>query len=83
MEGYIGEIRLFAGGFAPQGWAYCNGATLPISRNQALYSILGTAYGGDGISNFNLPTLTSPLSDPTGRFGQYIICTMGIYPARP
>ena len=47
-EPFIGEIRLFAGNFAPRGWAFCNGATLPISQNTALFSLLGTTYGGNG-----------------------------------
>jgi microcystin-dependent protein len=53
---YLGEIRLFAGNYAPQGWAMCNGQSLPISQNEALYSLLGTIYGGDA-QNFNLPDL--------------------------
>jgi microcystin-dependent protein len=56
-ELYIGEIRLFAGGFAPIGWALCNGQLLSISNNDALYSLLGTTYGGDGMNTFALPDL--------------------------
>jgi microcystin-dependent protein len=54
---YLGEIRMFAGNFAPAGWALCNGQILAISTNQALFSILGTTYGGNGINNFQLPNL--------------------------
>lgn len=54
---YLGEIRLFSGNFAPKGWALCNGQFLPINQNQALFSILGTTYGGDGRVNFALPDL--------------------------
>ncbi len=54
---YLGEIRIFAGNFAPKGWALCNGQILPISQNTALFSILGTTYGGNGTSNFGLPNL--------------------------
>ena len=54
---FIGEIRLFTGNFAPTGWALCDGQLLPISQNTALFSILGTTYGGDGRSNFALPNL--------------------------
>lgn len=54
---YIGEIAMFAGNFAPQGWAFCNGQILSISQNQALFSILGTTYGGNGSTNFALPDL--------------------------
>ncbi|MCK0178908.1 tail fiber protein [Flavobacteriaceae bacterium S0862] len=51
----IGEIRMFAGNFAPRGWAFCDGQILPILANQALYSLLGTTYGGDGRTTFALP----------------------------
>ncbi|HEY0077256.1 MAG TPA: tail fiber protein [Pyrinomonadaceae bacterium] len=56
---YIGEIRMFAGSFAPAGWAYCNGAPMPISQNDALFILLGTTYGGDGEETFNLPNISS------------------------
>jgi microcystin-dependent protein len=54
---FIGTIWLFAGNFAPSGWAFCNGQTLPIQQYQALYTILGTVYGGDGQTTFGLPDL--------------------------
>jgi microcystin-dependent protein len=54
---YVGEIRLFAGTFAPVGWALCNGAILPISENDMLFNLIGTTYGGDGQSTFALPDL--------------------------
>jgi microcystin-dependent protein len=54
---FIAEIRIFAGNFAPRGWAFCNGQILPISQNTALFSLLGTTYGGDGRTNFALPNL--------------------------
>lgn len=57
MEGTIGEIRLFAGNFAPVGWAFCQGQLVSISSNAALFSILGTGYGGDGVTYFALPDL--------------------------
>lgn len=57
MEPFIGEITMFAGNFAPRGWAFCNGQLLPIAQNQALFSILGTTYGGDGRTTFALPDL--------------------------
>jgi len=56
-EPFLGEIRLASFNFAPRGWALCNGQTLPISQNQALFSLLGTAFGGDGRSTFALPDL--------------------------
>lgn len=54
---FLAEIRIFAGNFAPTGWAQCNGQLLPISQNTALFSLLGTTYGGDGKSTFALPNL--------------------------
>nr|WP_320022322.1 tail fiber protein [uncultured Draconibacterium sp.] len=54
-DGYLGEIRFFAGNFAPSNWMYCMGQLLPIAQNQALFSLLGTNYGGDGRVNFALP----------------------------
>jgi microcystin-dependent protein len=54
---FIGEIRMFGGNFAPVGWAFCDGRTLPISENDALFSLIGTTYGGDGEQTFNLPNL--------------------------
>lgn len=57
MEGYIGQIILFAGTFEPLNWAYCDGRLLSIPQNQALFAIIGTTYGGDGRNNFALPDL--------------------------
>ena len=54
---FVAEIRIFAGNFAPRGWAFCNGQLLPISQNTALFSLLGTTYGGDGKTTFGLPNL--------------------------
>jgi microcystin-dependent protein len=56
-EQFVAEIRIFPFNFAPTGWAFCNGQLLPISQNTALFSLLGTTYGGDGISTFALPNL--------------------------
>ncbi len=56
-EAYVGELRIFAFPFAPKNWAFCNGQILPINQNQALFSILGTTYGGDGQTTFALPDL--------------------------
>lgn len=56
-DAYIGEIRIFAGNFAPKGWALCNGQLMSITQNTALYSILGVQYGGDGKTTFALPNL--------------------------
>lgn len=57
QEPFVGEIRMFAGNFAPAGWALCNGQLLSISSHSALFSVLGTTYGGDGENNFALPDL--------------------------
>lgn len=54
---FIGEIRIFAGNYAPRGWAFCNGSTLQVTENPALFSILGTVYGGNGRTTFGLPNL--------------------------
>jgi len=56
-EPYLGELKLIAFNFAPKGWAFCNGQLLPINQNQALFSILGTTYGGNGQTSFALPNL--------------------------
>ena len=68
MEGTIGEIRGFGGNFAPRAWAFCNGQLLSIAQNQALFSILGTTYGGDGRTTFGLPDLRGrmPIGAGTG-----------------
>ena len=57
MDPFIAEIKMFAGNFAPRGWAFCQGQLLPINQNQALFSLLGTIYGGDGRTTFALPDL--------------------------
>jgi microcystin-dependent protein len=58
---YIGEIRMFGGNFAPAGWAFCEGQLLPISENDALFTLIGTTYGGDGQETFALPDLRGRL----------------------
>lgn len=57
IEVYVGEIHLFAFNFAPAGWAYCNGQAMGVSQNQVLFALLGTTYGGNGTTTFNLPDL--------------------------
>lgn len=59
---FLSEIRIMAFGFAPRGWAQCNGQLLPINQNQALFSLLGTTYGGDGRTTFGLPNLQSRIA---------------------
>lgn len=56
---FIGEIRMFGGSFAPAGWAFCDGQLMPISQNDALFTLIGTTYGGDGQETFGLPNLQS------------------------
>ena len=58
---YVGEIRMFAGNFAPAGWMFCEGQLLPISENETLFNLIGTTYGGDGRSTFALPDLRGRL----------------------
>src|SRR5437764_1286555 len=58
---YVGEIRMFAGNFAPAGWMFCDGQLLPISENETLFNLIGTTYGGDGQSTFGLPDLRGRL----------------------
>jgi microcystin-dependent protein len=66
-EPFIAEIRIFAGNFAPRGWAFCNGQLLPISQNTALFSLIGTTYGGDGRTTTALPNLQGRVPMHPGR----------------
>jgi microcystin-dependent protein len=66
-EPFLGEIRMFGFNFAPQGWAMCNGQTLPISQNTALFALLGTFYGGNGTTTFQLPNLQSSVAIHQGQ----------------
>lgn len=67
-DSYLGEIRMFAGNFAPLDWAFCDGSLLPIAQYSALYSLIGTTYGGDGQTTFALPDLRgrAPMHQGTG-----------------
>ena len=76
MEGTLGEVKYFAGNFAPREWAFCQGQLMPIVQYQALFSILGTQYGGDGRTTFALPKI----EDLNGC--KAIIALEGIYPSR-
>lgn len=75
-EPLMGEVIMFAGNFAPRGWAFCDGQLLPISQYSALFSLLGTMYGGDGRTTFALPDLQGDSEV------NYIIAIQGIYPSR-
>ena len=66
MEGTIAEIRMFAANFAPRNWAYCSGQLLAIAQNQALFSLLGTTYGGNGVQTFALPNMQSRVAIGAG-----------------
>jgi len=66
-EPFIAEVRIFAGNFAPRGWAFCNGQLLPISQNTALFSLIGTTYGGDGRTTTALPDLKDKVPMHPGR----------------
>jgi microcystin-dependent protein len=76
MDPYLGEILLVAFGYAPAGWSTCAGQVMQINQNQALFALIGSTYGGDGISTFRLPMLTAP----TGM--TYIIAIQGVFPTR-
>ncbi len=67
MEGYIAEIRMFAGNFAPRDWAFCWGQIIEITQNTSLFSLLGTTYGGDGRTTFALPDFRARTPAGTGR----------------
>lgn len=79
MEPFIGQIQAFGFSFAPRGWAACEGQLLPINDNQALFSLLGTTYGGDGRTTFALPDLRK--KGQRNRL-TYCIALQGIYPSR-
>jgi microcystin-dependent protein len=66
---FLGQISMFGGNFAPQGWAMCNGQIVPIAQNDALFSLIGTTYGGDGVSTFALPNLQSRVAIDQGNGG--------------
>lgn len=80
MEGTIGEIRMFAGNFAPRSWAFCQGQILSIAQNTALFSILGTTYGGNGQTTFALPDLRGRVPVGVGQgpgLSSYVLGEMG------
>ena len=79
-EPFIAEITIFAGTFAPRNWAFCEGQLMPISDNEALFSLIGTTYGGDGRTTFALPNLKDAEKSLNG--ARYIIALQGIFPSR-
>jgi microcystin-dependent protein len=80
MDGYLGEIRLVAFNFVPRNWLLCDGSLLPVKSNVALFSLLGTTYGGDGVNTFALPTF--PPKPTPGITEYFVICISGIYPTK-
>ena len=78
---YIGEIRMFAGNFAPVGWMFCLGQLIPISENDMLFNLIGTTYGGDGQTTFALPA-AKPAVSATGATLTQCISLFGIFPSQ-
>jgi len=78
MDEYLGVIKLFAVDYVPEGYLPCDGRSLTIVQNQALYALLGLRFGGNGTSVFLLPKLTPPCPDTV-----YGICVQGMWPVRP
>ena len=79
QDPFLGEIGLVAFNFAPRGWALCNGQIMSIAQNTALFSLLGTTYGGNGTTTFQLPDLRKQAPGGT----TYAICYSGVFPWRP
>lgn len=79
MDYFIGSIELFPYTFAQMGWMYCNGQLLGITQYSALYALIGTQFGGDGVNNFALPNLQG--AEPIPGL-HYLICVEGIFPPR-
>ena len=84
MEPLLGSLLLVPYNFAPQNWALCQGQILPISQYQALFSLIGTTYGGDGVTNFALPNLSGDkaIKDASGAALNWVIALNGVYPSR-
>ncbi len=81
MDPFVAEIRIFPFNFAPKGWAFCDGQILPLSQNTALFSLLGTTYGGDGKSNFALPEHAGQRADASRARAPGCRCTISARPA--
>lgn len=77
QEPYLAEVRLFAGNFAPRGWAMCEGQLLPLNQHMALFSLLGTTYGGDGRTTFALPDLRGRVPVGVGRAPDQDVVNLG------
>jgi microcystin-dependent protein len=81
IDALIGSVMLVAFDWVPDGWAACNGQSMPIMQCQRLFSLIGPKFGGDGINNFNLPNLPE-MKDANGNPLTWIICLEGVYPPR-
>ena len=81
QEAFLGEIRIFASSYCPKSYAEAQGQLLPINQNQALFSLLGTSYGGDGRVNFALPT-AKPIFTVDGKLLRQCIALTGIFPSQ-
>ena len=81
MEDFLASVRYFAGNFAPKGYLQCSGQLLSIAQWSALFSLVGTTFGGDGVTTFALPKL-EPLATANGGTLLPIICVSGYYPSR-
>ncbi len=79
MDPFLGQIELFPYSFTPRNWALCDGQLLSINEYQALYTLLGTKFGGNGTTTFGLPDLRNAA---IGQYNQYYIALQGIYPSR-
>lgn len=86
MEPIIGQIQLFPFGYAPMGWMLCNGTTLQVNQNQALFSLIAFTYGGNGSTTFAIPNLLNAIpyanSNPNNPMMAYYIAVEGLYPQR-
>ena len=80
IEAYLGQIQLFAFGFAPIGWMLCNGATLNINQYSPLYALIGITYGGDGRTTFKIPNLQG--ASPIPNMEYYMVVEDGVFPQR-
>ena len=80
-DGFIGSVDLIAFNYAPQGWAFCDGQSLPVAQNQALYSLIENKYGGNP-TIFNLPKI-APVKTVDGKELKYIIQVQGLFPVQP
>jgi microcystin-dependent protein len=83
MDAFLGSLMLVPYNFAPRGWLFCQGQILPISQYTALFSLIGTTYGGDGKATFAIPDLrANVITDANGTALSWVIALQGIYPSR-